>query len=63
MQPRRLTFMIQVPPVRLNSSTNILYSLGTTYVTGKKLYAAASAALSCSVHSRSTWAQFVPGRS
>ena len=31
------TFMIQVPPVRLNSSTNILYSRGTTYVTGKKL--------------------------
>jgi hypothetical protein len=29
--------MIHVPPVRLNSSTNILYSLGTTYVTGKKL--------------------------
>jgi hypothetical protein len=51
---RQLTFMIQVPPVRLNSSTNILYSLGTTYVTGKKLYAAASAALSCRMHSRST---------
>lgn len=29
-------FMIHVPPVRLNSSTNILYSRGTTYVTGKK---------------------------
>eukprot|EP00983_Pelagomonas_calceolata_P083844 1156241-Pelagomonas_calceolata.AAC.5 len=36
-------FMIHVPPLRLNSSTNMRYSLGTTKVWGKKLYCAASA--------------------
>jgi len=40
-------FMIQVPPLRLNSSTNMRYSLGTTKVCGKKLYCEASAYLSC----------------